>query len=82
VPSDDSKTPQGATAAGGGPRRLLGRLTAGYGRLSWLLTAWILFACVLAQVLLTGTPESPSQRPQPCGESYWEGSGRDGTPCP
>nr|CRY95895.1 hypothetical protein [uncultured prokaryote] len=63
-------------------RRLWRRLTAGYGRLSWILAAAVVLLMVTVGSLLTTTPDDPVRAHQPCGESYWEGLGRDGTPCP
>jgi hypothetical protein len=77
-PSAHSSWPYGGRRR----RRLYRRLSANYGRLSWLLTLALILAVWLASTMLTTTPERPTMPHNACGESYWEGEGRDGSPCP
>lgn len=71
-----------ATPAGRRLRRLYRWLAAGYGVRSFILTAGLILAGWIATSMLTTTPERPSAPHHSCSESWWEGSGRDGTPCP
>jgi hypothetical protein len=71
-----------AAGHGSSAGRLYGWLAAGYGWRSWCLTVALILGVCIATSMLTTTPERPSAPRHTCSESWWEGSGRDGTPCP